>query len=164
MKLIDVIRVPFAGELNGTLRRRRDVGACHLAWPAVYLRDEDNLDSKTFEHACSRRAVTFRHDGNKRVAKDVADNGQASTQVAAGHLDDGLTRFEFAGFASILNDAKGCAILDAATRLHKLGFAEYLSRPRKQTVEGDKRRKADKVKRVSRYPQHFSASAFVYTG
>ena len=111
-------------------------------------RCEYDLGAQEAHHLAALEAEALCHRDDERVAFLSADHRKTDTRIAAGRLDDGLTRFQRTAFLGFFDDTQRKPVFDGAHRIEGLDLDVNVDVFRADLVESDDRRIADRFQNI----------------
>ena len=118
------------------------------AHAALRRRRQHHLGAEETHQLAPFDAEGLGHGDDQRIALLRAHHRQPDAGIAGGSLDDGLPGFQLPRLLGGLDDAEREAILDRAQRIERLDLGEQIAARRRQPVDPDHRRIADRPEDV----------------
>ncbi len=133
---------------------RQLVGLGDHAGAFVLGRRQHHLAAEKAHQLAPFDAEALRHGDHQRIALLGAHHGQPDTRIAAGCLNHRLPRLQLARPLGRLNDAKRQPVLDRAERIERLDLDVEIDAGRRQLVDLDDRRLADRFQNIGEFAAH----------
>jgi hypothetical protein len=122
-ELVGPERAALADDAPGLLLDSFEITAGHLAGDrSGQLIHQHHLRAQSPHHPRPLDGVPFRQHGDKRIALDGTDSGQAGAGVAAGQFDHGLTGLQGAGGLGLLDHLACNAVFLRKPRIEEFQF------------------------------------------
>ena len=106
---------------------------------------EHHLCAEEAHDLAALDAEVLGHDHDQGIALGGADHRQTDARVAAGRLDDRLSRLQRAPTLGVLDDPQRQAVLDRAQRVERLDLDVEVDPGRGQSIDAYDRRVPDRI-------------------